>query len=206
MPGWKIEINECDDIKKINESTRYIYWNLREYPLSLIFPNLPKSVDTLVIGSDFSSEKMIIPDQITGLKFETDKVESYCEQENQIIVPTFCYVVGCEKKYILRGNYNDMSNDKKLSFLIKNNANDFYEEIIELFNQKLKPNQENLYHSIKNKNDKFLDLCIEFGCKVDDEALKLACSKKHVKAIIICLKNGLQITENEIELMFPKNK
>lgn len=207
---FQIEINEFKDIEKLGkiEYQNQIAWNLANYPsLTSIFPKLPKSIDTLEICNDYDSEKMVIPDQITTLQFNILGFGRYSDQDKQIIVPTYCFVKGVEDKYILRGNYNNMTDDEKLTFLIKNNAYDFDDEIIELFNQKLKPNQENLYLSIINKNDKHFELCIEFGCKLDNKAFQLSCRKKYAKAINLCLKNGFQITENEINLIIPtKNK
>lgn len=191
-----VKVESESDIKKINENTTYVKWNINK-PII----DFPDSVKRLYVGKKFQGKMIVSPN------IDFFHIGERDDMLKQIIVPKGVKIyrgLSKDERFFIvaknNKNYYKMTDDEKLTFLIENNATDFNDEIIELFNKKLNPNQENLYLSIKNKNDKHFDLCLGYGCVIDKTAFEIACKKKHKHALKECLKRGFQI-EEYIELL-----
>ena len=172
---------------------------------------LPNSVKHLTFETD-QAYSMIFPSSLLTLKYFVPNdgslnLDFIVVAQHTIVSHEYCSSTikyKYEEKFIRRGDYYSMTDDEKLELLIKHNLTCFEENVIELLNKKLKPNKKNLINAIKNRNDKYFDLCLNYGCQLNEEMLYIACRYHHKYAIQKCIKFGFAVSEDCVEVFFNK--
>lgn len=91
-----------------------------------------------------------------------------------------------KSKYIIHADLDEMKAEEKLLLFLKLKSTVYNEDILELFNSKLKNDQRYLYNAIQSKDDYKIKLCLEYGCRFDEKAFDVAVECKNMTAIKMC--------------------
>lgn len=106
---------------------------------------------------------------------------------NKIIIPNHVTINKIKSKKIIRADLDEMKDDERLLFLLKHGGKCYYEDMVELFNQKLPYNQQYLYNALESGDTYKVELCLGYGCFMDEKAIELASKSKNKEIVKLAI-------------------